>query len=94
VHSRPQGGNFTEAELAPTEHNVITSNRRWRDDELLIPRRLTHGIERLEVRIEHMPDNRELYPGHPFPVANAWSESRYWAFCYRLPVIETDAPSR
>jgi hypothetical protein len=85
VHSRPQGGNFSPAELAPTEHNVVTSNRRWRDDEFLIPRRLTHGVERLAVRIEHIPDDRELYPGHPFPVKNAWSESRYWAFCYRLP---------
>lgn len=94
VHSRPQGGNFTEAELAPTEHNVVTSNRRWRDDEFLIPRRLTEGVERLEVRVEHVPDNRELYPGHPFPVANAWSESRYWAFCYRLPQIEVDRSPR
>ena len=94
VHSRPQGGNFTAAELAPTEHNVITSNRRWRDDEFLIPRRLTQGVEQLEVRIEHVPDNRELYPGHPFPVASAWSESRYWAFCYRLPQIEAAGPSR
>ncbi|WP_428304142.1 DUF2961 domain-containing protein [Lacipirellula sp.] len=94
VHSRPQGGNFTEAELAPTEHNVITSNRRWRDDEFLIPRRLTHGVDRLEVRVEHVPDNRALYPGHPFPVANAWSESRYLAFCYRLPEIKANSPSR
>ena len=85
VHSRPQGDNFSPAELAPAEHNVVTSNRRWRDDEFLIPRRLTHGVERLAIRIEHLPDDRELYPGHPFPVKNAWSESRYWAFCYRLP---------
>jgi hypothetical protein len=32
-----------------------------------------------------VPDDRELYPGHPFPEPNAWSESRYYAFCYRLP---------
>jgi hypothetical protein len=85
VHSRPPGGNFSEAELAPTEHNVITSNRRWREEEFLIPRRLTRGHERLAIRIEHVPDDRELYPGHPFPEPNAWSESRYYVFCYRLP---------
>lgn len=85
VHSRPAGDNFSPAELAPTEHNVVTSNRRWREDEFLIPRRLTQQVERLEIRIEHVSDDRELYPGHPFPAKNAWSESRYWAFCYRLP---------
>ena len=85
VHSRPQGENFSPAELAPTEHNVITSNRRWREEEFLIPRHLTEGQRELGIRIEHMPDDRPLYPGHPFPVKNAWSESRYWAYCYRLP---------
>jgi hypothetical protein len=85
VHSRPAGDNFSAAELAPTQHNVVTSNRRWREEEFLIPRRLTRGIERLAVRIEHVPDDRPLYPNHPFPVKNAWSESRYWAYCYRLP---------
>ena len=86
VHSRPGGDNFSPAELAPTEHNVITSNRRWREEEFLIPRRLTRGRRHaLRIRIEHVPDDRPLFPGHPFPVENAWSESRYWAFCYRLP---------
>jgi hypothetical protein len=85
VHSRPAGENFSSAELAPTEHNVITSNRRWREEEFLIPRHLTEGVEQLRIRIEHVPDNRPLYPGHPFPVENAWSESRYWSYCYRLP---------
>jgi hypothetical protein len=87
VHSRPQGANFSEAELAPTEHNVITSNRRWRESEFLLPRHLTEGGAQLQVRIEHVPDNRPLYPGYPFPVKNAWSESRYWAYCYRLPKL-------
>ena len=85
VHSRPPGDNFSPAELAPPQHNVITSNRRWREEEFLIPRRLTRGHDRLAIRIEHVPDDRPLFPGHPFPVKNAWSESRYWAYCYRLP---------
>ncbi len=85
VHSRPPGDNFSAAELAPTEHNVVTSNRRWREEEFLIPHHLTDGVKQLRVRIEHVPDSRPLYPGHPFPVKNAWSEARYWAYCYRLP---------
>jgi hypothetical protein len=87
VHSRPAGDNFSQAELAPTEHNVITSNRRWREEEFLIPSQATKGVERLRIRIEHAPDDRPLFPGHSFPIANAWSESRYWAFCYRLPEV-------
>jgi hypothetical protein len=85
VHSRPPGANFSEAELAPTEHNVVTSNRRWREEEFLIPRRLTRGHARLAIRIEHVADERPLFPGHPYPMKSAWSEGRYWAYCYRLP---------
>lgn len=84
VHSRPAGGNFTDAELAPTQHNVITSNRRWREDEFLIAPRHTAGVGRLQVRIEFVPDDRPLFPSHPFPAANAWSESRYSVYCYKL----------
>jgi hypothetical protein len=87
VHSRPAGDNFSAAELAPTEHNVITSNRRWREEEFLIPAHLTRGREKLSIRIEHLPENRPLFPGHPFPADSAWSESRYWVFCYRLPDV-------
>jgi Protein of unknown function (DUF2961) len=90
VHSRPQGENFSAAELAPTEHNVITSNRRWRESEFLIPRHLSEGHEKLRIRIEHLPDDRPLFPGHPFPAKNVWSESRYWAYCYRLPALDTE----
>jgi hypothetical protein len=85
VHSRPQGENFSEAELAATQHNVITSNRRWREEEFLIPSHLSKGVKRLAIRVEYVPDERPLYPGHPYSVANAWSESRYWVYCYRLP---------
>ena len=24
-------------------------------------------------------------PGQPFPAESAWSESRYWAYCYKMP---------
>jgi hypothetical protein len=87
VHSRPTGENFSKAELAATEHNVITSNRRWRESEFLLPRSVTRNVQRLAIRIEHVPINRPLYPGHSFPTKNAWSESRYWVYCYRLPTL-------
>jgi hypothetical protein len=87
VYSRPTGRNFSEAELAPTEHNVITSNRRWREEEFLLPRHFTEGVEKLEVRLEFIPNNKELYPGFPFPAPTAWSESRYWVYCYKMPEI-------
>ena len=49
----------------------------------------------MAIRIEHLPDDRELFPGHPFPAKNAWSESRYWAFCYKLPDVgDLQTPDR
>jgi len=81
VYSYPR----SEGELGKTQHTVITSNRRWREEEFLIPRQLTEGVKRLEIKIQHVPNNKELFPGHPFPAESAWSESRYWAYCYRMP---------
>ena len=46
-------------------------------EEFLIPRHLTEGVKRLAIKIEYVPDDRELFPGHPFPTESAWSESRY-----------------
>jgi hypothetical protein len=85
VYSRPAGRNFTEAELAPTEHRIVTSNRRWREEEFLIPRRVTRNVARLDVKLEFVPDDRALYPGRPFPAESAWSESRYWVYCFTMP---------
>lgn len=90
VYSRPEGRNFSEAELAATEHHVITSNRRWREEEFLIPRHLTSGTQRLQVKIEYVPNHKELFPGHPYPHENLWSESRYWVYCYQLPTIQLE----
>jgi hypothetical protein len=104
VYSYPRSG----GELGKTEHTVITSNRRWREEEFLIPRRLTQGVKRLEIRIEHVPDTRELFPGQPYPAAtcllhrrwhggpaeSAWSESRYWAYCYKMPEVKLATKSQ
>jgi len=27
----------------------------------------------------------ELFPSQSFPVESLWSESRYWADCYKMP---------
>lgn len=78
VYSDPKG------ELGETLHNIQTSNRRFRDDEFLVPRDLTEGRSALRVRVEFTPVQRPLFPGHPLPEL-AWSEIRYDAYCFVLP---------
>jgi hypothetical protein len=78
VYSNPQ------AELGQTQHIVQTSNRRFRDDEFLIPRDLTEGSRAIRIRIHFTPVNRPLFPGYPVPEL-AWSEIRYTAYSFVLP---------
>ena len=59
VYSNPR------EELGATEHHVQTSNRRFRDDEFLVPRRLTEGRERIRVRVAFTPVRRPLHPCGP-----------------------------
>jgi len=80
VYSDPKG------ELGATLHNVQTSNRRWRDDEFLLPRSLTGGRSLIRVKLEFVPRNIPLFPGHPL-TPQAWSEYRYTAYCYVMPRI-------
>jgi hypothetical protein len=77
VYSDPRG------ELGATQHNVQTSNRRFRDDEFIVPRDLTEGRSSIRVRIKFIPVSVPLFPGHPLGEL-AWSEIRYDAFCYLL----------
>jgi hypothetical protein len=78
VYSDPKG------ELGATLHHVQTSNRRFRDDEFLLPRDLTAGRSAVRVRVRFTPVRRPLFPGHPVPEL-AWSEIRYTAYSYVLP---------
>jgi hypothetical protein len=78
VYSDPRG------ELGATQHNVQTSNRRFRDDEFLLSRDLTQGRTSLRIRVKFTPVNVPLFPGHPMGEL-AWSEIRYDAYCYVLP---------
>jgi hypothetical protein len=78
VYSNPKG------ELGATEHIVQTSNRRFRDDEFLLPRSLTEGRSAIRIRIQFTPVRTPLFPGHPVGEL-AWSEIRYDAYCFELP---------
>jgi hypothetical protein len=78
VYSNPK------EELGATQHNIQTSNRRFRDDEFLVPRSLTRGRARIRIRIRFTPVEIPLFPGQPLPEL-AWSEIRYTAYCYVLP---------
>jgi len=74
VYSNPKD------ELGATQHIVQTSNRRFRDDEFLVPRDLTRGRTAIRIRIKFMPVKIPLFPGKPL-AALAWSEIHYTAYC-------------
>ena len=78
VYSNPK------EELGDTQHVVQTSNRRFRDDEFIIPRDLTRGRSAIRVRVQFTPVNIPLFPGQPLPEP-AWSEIRYDAYCWVMP---------
>ncbi len=78
VYSNPKG------ELDPARHVVETSNRRFRDDEFLVPRWLTRHRSRIRVRVRFTPVTIPLYPGRPLPEL-AWTELRYDAYCFVSP---------
>ncbi|HZO84429.1 MAG TPA: DUF2961 domain-containing protein, partial [Verrucomicrobiae bacterium] len=71
-------------ELGATQHNVQTSNRRFRDDEFILSRKHTRGKSSIRVRIKFTPVETPLFPGHPLPEL-AWSEIRYDAYCWVMP---------
>jgi len=78
VYSNPAG------ELGAAEHVVQTSNRRFRDDEFLVPRGLTAGRPSIRVRVRFTPVRTPLFPGRE-PGELAWSEIRYDAYCFVMP---------
>jgi hypothetical protein len=78
VYSNPR------EELGKTQHVVQTSNRRFRDDEFLVPRDLTQGRSAIRVRVRFTPVKRPLFPGRALPEL-AWSEIRYTAYCFVMP---------
>ncbi|MCK4887725.1 MAG: DUF2961 domain-containing protein [Planctomycetes bacterium] len=78
---------WAKGELGEAEYQVITSNRRWREEEFLIGPVLTKGISKLEVKLKWVPDNRKMTPETAYPTESAWSASRYWVYCYQMPKV-------
>lgn len=71
-------------ELGATQHNAQTSNRRFRDDEFLLPRAFTKGRSAIRIRVVFTPIRRPLFPGASMPEPQ-WSEIRYTAYSYVMP---------
>jgi len=78
VYSNPKD------ELGPAQHIVQTSNPRFRDDEFLLPLKLTRSRSEIRVRVKFTPVAIPLYPGHEIPEL-ASTELRYDAFCFVMP---------
>ena len=83
VYSNPKD------ELGAAQHIVQTSNRRFRDDEFLLPRKLTQGRSEIRFRIKFTPVKIPLFPTHPLPEL-AWSELRYDAYSFVMPPVRTE----
>jgi hypothetical protein len=79
IVSRPSG------ELGKRVYNIQASNRRFRDDEFLIPARLTKGLAAIRVKVKFIPNHQQLYPGKGFPEQSAWSELGYQVYSYMVP---------
>jgi hypothetical protein len=78
---------FPAGELDPPAPKVLTSNRRFREDEFLVPLRLTRGRQFIRVRIAFEPVMRPLLPGFP-DEPSAWSEIQYDAYSWVEPSID------
>ncbi|MDQ2730424.1 MAG: DUF2961 domain-containing protein [Armatimonadota bacterium] len=73
-------------ELGAAQHIVETSNRLFRDDEFLVPRKLTEGRSAIRVRVKFTAVNTPLFPGRLIPNL-VWSEIRYDAYCFVMPTF-------
>ena len=83
---RPGDSPSGSGELAAPAPIMVTSNRRFREDEFLIPRRLTRGLDKIRLRLEFLPVEKPLLPGRDVAEL-AWSEIRYQVYSYVMPRI-------
>ncbi|HEY4287247.1 MAG TPA: DUF2961 domain-containing protein [Puia sp.] len=81
VYSDPPG------ELDKARQITKTSNRRFRDDEFMIPAILTSGASSITVKIVFIPNGQTLLPEFRFPKESAWSELRYEVYSYVIPTF-------
>jgi hypothetical protein len=75
-------GRHPEALVEP--QNLRTSNRRFREDEFVVPPSLTRGRSAIRVRFQFAPRSQPEVPGGGVP-PQAWSEYRYWAYAFVVP---------
>ncbi len=84
-HSFP----YFDGELGASRPRIITSNRRFRDEEFLLPLSLTQGRSEIAVRVEFAPRNPPLLPGHASQ-PTAWTELAYRVYCFVMPRVTLD----
>lgn len=77
-------GSWPATELSPPDPVLQTSNRRFVEDEFLLPLELTRGKSQLRVGIRFHPVNRPLMPGLSLQ-PQQWTEVEYQAHCFRIP---------
>lgn len=73
-------------ELGATQHVPQVSNRRFRDEEFMIPRDLTRNRSAIKVKFEFKPITRPVFPNYPTRTS-AWSEIQYQVYCFHMPRI-------
>ncbi|MFC2950540.1 DUF2961 domain-containing protein [Marinicaulis aureus] len=74
-------------ETAPSQPELVTSDRRLRDEEFLLPVHLTRGKSKLTIRMEFEPRNPPLLPGMA-PLGTVWTELEYQVYSYVMPWVE------
>ncbi len=79
---------YPKDELGKRSPKVMTSNRRFRDGEFLLPEELTQGHKQIRIKVECVENRQELLPGEPFPRLSRWSELKYEVYSYVLPAFE------
>ncbi len=79
---------YERGELGSSDRQVEISNRRFREDEFLLPADLTKGLSSIRVRVKFTPVKRPLFPGERRPTTLAWSEFRYTAYSYVMPKFD------
>jgi hypothetical protein len=75
---------YPAGETLPPSNVVQTSNRRLREDEFLLPRRVTAGRSSIRIKIVQVPTGVPLLAGDAV-TPEAWSEIDYRAFSYVAP---------
>jgi hypothetical protein len=74
----------TPKETSTATNVPQTSNRRFREDEFLLPRRVTSGRSSIRVQVVYTPTALPLTPTTEL-AAGAWSELRYTMYSYVKP---------